>query len=144
MLPKACLLWSDVVLLQVPFQPHVDQSFHAFAPTDEADRTIGVCICSIFVLLVNEYHVSFSPALRNMPYLPAVVEDSQEFELCFGAKVFQHLIGNFVGARRLLVLQGFQGILKLHCVKWAVHVFRWIVISLVVVDFIMYMLLPVV
>ena len=80
-LPKACLLWSDdVVLLQVPYQASVDHSFHEFArTTGEADRTVAVCICSVLALLVDGYHVSFSPALRNMPCLPAVVEDSQEF-----------------------------------------------------------------
>ena len=32
-LPKACLLWSDdVVLLQVPCQASVDHSFHGFCP----------------------------------------------------------------------------------------------------------------
>ena len=78
---KACLLWSDdVVLLQVPYQASVDHSFHEFAhTTGEADRTVTVCICSILALLVDGYHVRFSPALRNMPCLPAVVEDSQEF-----------------------------------------------------------------
>ena len=142
---KACLLWSDDVLLQVPYQASVDHSFHEFAhTTGEADRTVAVCIYLVLALRVDGYHVSFSPALRNMPCLPAVVEDSQEFGLCFGAKVFQHLIGNFVGARGILVLQGFQGLFKLLCVKWAVHVFRWILISLVVLDFIMYLLLPVV
>ena len=100
-LPKACLLWNDdVVLLQVPYQVSVDHSFHEFThTTGEADRTVAVCICSVLALLVDGYHVSFSPALRNMPCLPAVVEDSQEFGLCFGAKVFQHLIGDFVWAR---------------------------------------------
>ena len=75
-----------------------------------------------------------------MPCLPAVVEDSQEFGLCFGVKMFQHLIGDFVWARGLLVLQGFHGLFNLICVKWAVHVFRWILVSLVVLDFIMYLL----
>ena len=145
-LPKACLLWSDeVVLLQVPYQTSVDYSFHEFAHTiGKADRTVAVCIGSVLALLVDGYHVSFSPALRNMPCLPAVVEDSQEFGLCFGAKVFQHLIDDFVWARGLLVLQGFQGLFKLLCVEWAVHVFRWILISLVALDFIMYLLFPVV
>ena len=144
-LPKARLLWSDdVVLLQVPYQASVYQSFHEFAhTTGEADRTIAVCICSILAL-VDGYRVSFSPALRNTPCLSTVVEDSRDFGLCFGVKVFQHLIGNFVGDRRLLVLQGVQGLYKLFCVKLAVHVFRWILISLVVLDFIMYFLLPVV
>ena len=127
-LPKACLLWSEeVALLQVPFQASIDHSFHEFAHTTgarEADRTVAVCICSVLALLVDEYYVSFSPALRSMPCLPAVVENSQEFGLCFGAKVFQHLICDFVWVRGLLVLQGFQGLFKLLCVEWAVHVFR--------------------
>ena len=44
---KACLLWSDDdVLLQVPYQASVDQSFHEFARTaGEAGRTKAVCIC---------------------------------------------------------------------------------------------------
>ena len=58
--------------------------------------------------------------------------------------MFQHLIGDFVWARGLLVLQGFQGLFKLLCVEWAVHVVRWILINLVVLDFIMYLLFPVV
>ena len=58
--------------------------------------------------------------------------------------MFQHLIGDFVWARGLLVLQGFQGLFKLICVEWAVHVVRWILINLVLLDFIMYLLFPVV
>ncbi|KAL8566937.1 hypothetical protein ACOMHN_059737 [Nucella lapillus] len=42
----------------------------------------------VVALLVDGHHVSFSPALWNMPCLPAVVEESKEFGLCFGAKVF--------------------------------------------------------
>ena len=60
------------------------------------------------------------------------------------ALVFQHLIVNFIGASRLLVLQAFQGLLKLLCIKWAAHVFWLILISLVVLDFIMFFLRPVV
>ena len=145
---KACLLWSnDVVLLQVPYQASVDHSFHEFAhTTGEADRTVAVCICSVLALLVDGYHVSFSPALRNMPCLPALVEDSQEFGLCFGAKVFQHFIGDLAGPGDFLSFKVFRAssnsfVLKL---EWAVHVFRWILINLVVLDFIMYLLFPVV
>ena len=99
MLPKARLLWSDdVVLLQVPYQASVDQSFHEFAhTTGDFDSTVAVCVCSILALLVDGNHVNFSPALRNMSCLTAVVKDSQEFGLCFGAKVFQHLTGNWPG-----------------------------------------------
>ena len=98
MLPKVCLLWSDdVVLLQVPYQANVDHSFHEFAlTTGEADMTVAVCICSVLALLVDGYHVSFSPALRNMLCLPAVVEDSQEFGLCFGAMVILSGPGDFL------------------------------------------------
>ena len=53
-LPKACLLWSDDVLLQVPRQASVDYSFHEFArTTGEADRTVAVCFCSILALHVD-------------------------------------------------------------------------------------------
>ena len=75
-LPKACLLWSDeAVLLQVPYQASVDHSFHEFAhTTGEADRTVAVSICSVLALLVDGYHVSFSPAPRNMPCLQLLLK----------------------------------------------------------------------
>ena len=115
----------------MPYQEIADQSYHEFAhTTDEADRTVAVCVALILALLVDGYHVSLPPALRDMPCLPAVVEDSQGFGLCFSAKVFQHLIGNCVGARRFLVLLGFQGFFKLLCVRQPVHLFRWILITL--------------
>ena len=64
----------------------VDSSFPEFAHTNgEADRTVAVYVRSVLALLENGYQVSFSSALRDMPYLPAVVEDSQEFGLCFSA-----------------------------------------------------------
>ena len=101
----------------------VDLSFHDFAhSTGEADRTATVCVRSILALLVHGYHVSFSPALRDMPSLPAVTEDSQVFGLCFSARVFQHLLGNFVRTRRFFVLQGFRGFFKLLCAKRPVHI----------------------
>ena len=113
-LPKACLLWSDeVVLLPVPYQASVDLSSHEFAnTTGETERTIAVCISSILAILVDGHHVSFSPALRNMPYLPAVVEHSREFGLCFGDQVFQHLIGNFVGGQEASCPLRFSGPLQ--------------------------------
>ena len=48
------------------------------------------------------------------------------------------------GPGNYFVLQGFQSLFKLLCVQWAVYVFRWILISLVVLDFIMHLMLAVV
>ena len=125
-LPKVCLLWKEyVVLLLLPYHSSVDQSFHDFAhTTGEADRTPAVCVRPVRALLVDRYHVRFWPALMDMPCLQAVIEDCQEFGLCFGAKVFQNIVGNFVRARRLLVLQGFHGFFKLLSLKRSVHILR--------------------
>ena len=134
-----------MLLLQVPYQASVDHSFHEFAnTTGETDRTVAVCVCLVLAILVDGYHVSFSPTLGNVPCLPPVIEDSQEFELCFGPKVFQHLTDNFVRDRSQFVPQGFQGFSKLLCVTHAICIFRRILITLVALDFIMYLLLPVV
>ena len=108
MLPKACLLWSDdVVLLQVPYHASVDNFFLEFAcTTGVADRLIAVCICSVIALLVDGYHVSFSPALRNMPCLPVLVEDSQEFG--FSAKVFSISLAILLGPEDFLSFKVFR------------------------------------
>ena len=111
-LPKACLLWSDDVLLQVPYQASVDHSFHEFArTTGEADWTVAVCICSVLALHVDGYHVGFSPALRNMTCLPAVVEDPRSLDFALVPRC---------SSISLVILSGPGDFLsfKLLCAEW--------------------------
>ena len=75
---EVCLFWSvDFVLLQVPYQASVDHSFPEFAyATGQADRMVAVCVRSVLAVLLDGFHVGFSPALRDMPCLPPVIGDS--------------------------------------------------------------------
>ena len=78
---KTFLLWSGNVVFQVPYQACVDRSFHEFAhTTGGADRTVAVSVCSILTLLVDWYHVCFSPALRTCPVFQLLLKISRSFD----------------------------------------------------------------
>ena len=107
---------------------------------------VAVRVCSVLTLLVDGYHVSFSRRLwGTCPVFQVLLKDFQEFGLYFGAKVFQHLLGNFVGARRFLVSRGFKASSNSFMLNGLyIIILRWVSITLVALEFVLYFLLPVV
>ena len=89
MLSEPCLFWGyGVFFLKVPTKPDVYKPFHELSNTaNEADWFVAIHFSSVFALLVDWYHVSFSPSLWYVTCRPTVVEDGQEFGLSSLAEV---------------------------------------------------------
>ena len=59
--------------------------------------------------------------------------------------MLKHFVSsNLLGAKRHFVLQSSQGVVKILCVSRLVHVLCWTLVALLILDFIMYLLYPVV
>ena len=88
-LSESCLFWRyGVVFLQVPAKTGVYKLLHELSNTaSKADWSVAIHFGSVFALLVDWYHVSFSPSLWYVTCRPTVVEDGQVFGLSSLAEV---------------------------------------------------------